>query len=116
MRTLRLALLALLLLAGLGACGKKDRVKEPKPLLSEQQMVDLLSDVYVVEAMLNQKKAAGQQIDSLTCAYYDQLFEHFGITDSILEANMTYYTRHPEILERIMDSVVVRLETAGRDR
>lgn len=113
---LRRTLVVLLLLAGLCACGKKDKVKVPKPLLSEQQMIEVLSDVYVVEAMLNQKKAVGQPVDSLSNAYYGQLFEHYGITDSIFEANMTYYAYSPDVLERIMDSVVGRLETAGRDR
>ena len=42
--------------------------------------------------------------------YYDQLFTHYGITDSIFEQNIKYYAERPEVLERIMDSVVQRLE------
>jgi hypothetical protein len=41
--------------------------------------------------------------------YYAQLFEHYGITDSIFEQNLKYYTERPAELEKIMDSVMQRL-------
>ena len=47
--------------------------------------------------------------------YYDQLFEHYGITDSIFSQNMQYYTERPEVLERIMDSVTQRLLKAANE-
>ena len=47
--------------------------------------------------------------------YYDQLFEHYGITDSIFEQNMRYYTERPEVLERIMDSTLQRLMKAANE-
>jgi hypothetical protein len=48
--------------------------------------------------------------------YYEQVFSHYGITDSVFNANMRYYTHSPEVLERIMDSVTQRLDNAGRKR
>ena len=41
--------------------------------------------------------------------YYDQLFEHYRITDSIFKQNIKYYSERPDVLEKIMDSVVQRL-------
>lgn len=81
-------------------------------LLTEQQMIDLMTDTYLIEAILNQKKSAGEDVTALQQAYYDQLFEHYGITDTIFEANMYYYTYDPAALERIMDSVTTRLTKA----
>jgi len=94
----------LLLLAAM-ACSERDKVKKPKVFLEEPQMIDVMTDSYLIEAKLNQMKSEGTDISSLQLAYYDQLFEHYGITDSIFEQNMYYYTHHPDILERIMDSV-----------
>lgn len=108
--------LAALLLVGLSACGNKNKVTKPELLLDEQQMIEVMSDVYVVEAILNQKKAQGEPVGTLPDEYYEQVFSHYGITDSIFNANMAYYTHYPEVLERIMDSVTRRLEEAGRDR
>lgn len=101
-----LALLALLLCF---SCNNKDKVRKPKVFLTEQQMIDVLSDSYLIEAEFNQKKTLGIDITDLQKVYYDQIFEHYGINDSIFEANMYYYTHQLPTLERIMDSVTNRL-------
>ena len=77
-------------------------------MLTEQQMVDVMTDAYLIEAILNQKKTTGEEVSQLQQTYYDQLFEHYGITDSIFEANMDYYSQNLAVLERIMDSVTNR--------
>lgn len=75
-------------------------------------MIDVLADSYLIEAQLNQIKADGKDVSQLQMDYYAQLFEHYGITDSIFEQNMYYYSYHPAILERVMDSVVNRFAQA----
>lgn len=73
-------------------------------------MIDILTDSYLLEAQLNQMKSVGSSdVSEYQKAYYAQLFEHYGITDTIFEENMTYYTHHPSTLERMMDSVANRL-------
>ena len=101
--------LALLVLP---SCMNKEKVRKPNVFLEEQQMIDVLTDSYLIEAELNQMKAAGTDVSSLQKAYYEQLFEHYGITDSIFEQNMYYYSHHPDVLERMMDSVTNRFVRA----
>ncbi len=100
------------LLLAFTACMNKEKVKKPEVFLSESQMVDVLADCYLIEAQLNQMKASGVTVDSLQVAYYDQLFGHYGITDSIFEENMNYYTHQPATLARVMDSVTNRFAQA----
>ena len=110
-RTCFFLALALVLLVGCQRGG----MKQPQLLLTEEQMVDVLADSYLIEAELNQKKSVGENVTDLQVAYYQQLFEHYGITDSIFDENMAYYTYQLPILERIMDSVnarFVKLQTA----
>lgn len=104
----RILFIVLSILCLLPSCNDKKQVREPEPLLTEQQMVDVMTDAYLIEAILNQKKTAGEEVSSLQQTYYDQLFEHYGITDSIFEANMNYYSQNLAVLERIMDSVTNR--------
>ncbi len=110
MRILWMAALAVVVL--LSACDGSNKVKKPEPFLTEQQMIEVLTDSYLIESDLNQRKTVGENVTKLQTAYYDQLFEHYGINDSILEQNMVYYTHYPEVLERIMDSVNQRFVKA----
>ena len=94
----------------------------PERLLSEQEMIAIMTDVQIIEADINYQKTQEheQKPDDtikivpkdyvrMSRDYYDQLFEHYGITDSIFVQNMKYYTERPEVLGRIMDSVMQRL-------
>lgn len=103
---------ALFLVTAMLVLSCTDREKRPEVFLDEPQMIDVLADAYLIEAQLNLKKTAGVDVTDLQVAYYEQLFEHYGITDSIFEQNMAYYTRQPAILERVMDSVANRFARA----
>ena len=93
----------------LTACGAKDTVVPPETLLNETQMIDILTDVQLIEGELNFRRSEGEDIQGRNNLYYNQLFEHYGITDSIFSENLRYYTEKPAILERITDSVYKRL-------
>lgn len=94
------------------ACGGKEAVPKPEVLLTEQQMIDVLTDAYLIEGDLTQKRTAGKDVSKLQESYYRQLFEHYNLTDTLFKQNMTYYSYHPEMLEIIMDSVANRFEKA----
>ena len=103
----------------MSACGSKSNTFMPKRLLTEQEMIDVMTDVQIIEADINSRKTEEieqglpqKDYSQLTASYYDQLFAHYGITDSIFSQNMQYYTERPAVLERIMDSVTQRLVKA----
>ena len=102
-------LVIVLFLVTLVACGPKKDINMPEHLLTEQEMISIMTDVQILESDLNDRKASGKDIGDMPRAYYDQLFVHYDITDSIFSQNLKYYTQHPDILERILDSVVNRL-------
>ncbi len=103
----------------LSACGHKDKGFMPERLLSEAEMIDIMTDVQIIEADINYQKTKEREAEEapkdykdLTQSYYDQLFAHYGITDSIFSQNMRYYTERPDQLEKIMDSVMQRFVRA----
>ena len=98
------------------ACGHKDEGFMPERLLTEQEMIDLMTDVQIIEADITYQKTMEREqgntpkdYSGITQSYYNQLFEHHGINDSIFSQNIKYYTERPAIMERIMDSVLQRL-------
>jgi hypothetical protein len=114
----RLVLISLLFVLVCG-CAHKDKGFMPERVLSEREMIDIMTDVQFIEADINYRKTQEKGAESspndyreLTQSYYDQLFEHYGITDSIFSQNMRYYTERPAQLEKIMDSVFQRLTKA----
>lgn len=103
-------LLIFLIICVFSSCSSEKKKAAPIVLLSEQQMVDVLTDVEIMEGIIAYKKNANQKIAYLKNIGYDTLFAHYGITDSIFEENLMYYNEmHPYTLERVMDSVVSRL-------
>ena len=117
MKGLSYILFVLLLLS---ACGHKDKGFMPERLLTEQEMIAIMTDVQIIEADISlQKTREREQSDTikikskdyvkLSREYYSQLFVHYGITDSIFAQNIRYYTERPTELERILDSVKRRL-------
>jgi hypothetical protein len=117
----RLVLLSLLFFLAI-ACDRKEKGFMPEQLLNEQEMINLMTDVQIIEADLNYQKTQEHEQDpndtikiipkdyvKMSRDYYTQLFEHYGITDSIFKQNLKYYTERPAELEKIMDSVMQRL-------
>lgn len=111
----RLVLISLLFVL-VAACGHKDKGFMPERLLTESEMMDIMTDVQIIEADINYRKtqvreegAQPPEFRNLTQSHYDQLYEHYGITDSIFSQNLRYYSEHPDVLEKIMDSVTQRL-------
>ena len=118
----------ILLFVLVAACGGKDKGFKPERLLTEEEMISIMADVQIIEAEINYEKQQLRERNpddttpvvpkdyvNMSREYYGQMFEHYGINDSILEQNMRYYTERPEVLERIMDSVLQRLVRAANE-
>ena len=93
------------------SCDSKPKRTPPEVLLSEPQMIDVMTDVQIMEGIISYKRNSNQKTAYIRDVGYDTLFAHYGITDSIFEENVKYYNDvDPLALIRIMDSVTVRLE------
>lgn len=93
------------------SCSSEKKKSAPSVLLTETQMVDVMTDVQIMESIISYKKNANQKTEYLRTTGYDTLFAHHGITDSIFKVNMTYYNEaEPQTLIRIVDSVEARLQ------
>ena len=77
-------------------------------------MITILADMQIIEADLNFRKTNQQDITGLAQSYYSQLFEHYGITDSVFSQNLSYYAQSPATMERLMDSVMLRLTSSAQ--
>lgn len=111
MVTKNLKILTLSVLLLLASCeNKQTKVTAPNVLLSEPQMVEIMTDVYVLENAINYRRGKSINTNNLKTKGYEALFEHYGITDSVFFENMDYYNDNPVLMKRVMDSVVANFE------
>jgi hypothetical protein len=94
------------------SCGNKQtKVTAPNVLLSEPQMVEIMTDVYILENAINHRRGKSISTNNLKTKGYEALFEHYGITDSVFYENVDYYNDNPVVMKRVMDSVLVNFES-----
>ena len=109
MATNNLKILILSVLLLLMSCNdKQSDVTAPTVLLSESEMVDVMTDVYIIENAINYRRGKGTKITNLKTNGFDAVFTHYGINDSIFKKNVEYYNDNPVVMKRIMDSVNMR--------
>jgi len=94
-------------------------IPRPSPFLSERRMVELLTEMHVIEAKLQQMQNEGTSFDvmrSTTTSAYAELFERFGLTEESFEANLFFRTYQSRDIERIQTRVHENLQRMSEER
>lgn len=100
-------LLSLLLL--LGCQAPEDQ--KPDDLISEDRMVDILTEVHLAESQTSRLSLGS--IDSSRVAYKHietKLFQKMKVDTSVYSRSFIFYSSHPKYMERIYQNVVDRLK------
>ncbi len=97
----------ILLLSSCYNTNKSDSVI-PEILLTKSQLVEILTEVQIIEANFriskNRSKASKQKPN-----YYNKILLEYGITLPQLKANIDYYHNSPAVMEEIYDLVLANL-------
>mgnify|MGYP001101236479 CR=1 FL=1 len=111
MNELKLVVVYLLILIGSSflSCKQTEETK-PEVLLTESQMIDVTTDIQLIEAALNYRRNIGLDFTDIRDVYYGHLFEKHGITAEIYQENVLFYNRTPARMESIYNEVLENLE------
>jgi len=99
----------------LASCSRTEKPLLPEGMskdsvISRDRMVLILTDIHVLEAVLQyQRNRKGQSLDPVT-ARYQQLFSEYGISRKRFTQNLAYYQSDPEEFLKIYNDVVSELE------
>ena len=99
---------ALFLCAALAGCSRNP---VPAGVMSEDVMVCFLEQAYLLEGFYAVE--TGYQYDTLhpeMLASYDSLLASYSITRDDFERSVKWYSHHPDIYERVHDSVLARID------
>ena len=93
------------------ACGEKKQVPEnlPKVLLTEEKMSEVLSEVQLIEAYLNEIPYNKRGSNDSDYVYYPLLFEKYKISKGDFLENLAYYSQNEETISSIYDKSIIIL-------
>jgi hypothetical protein len=82
----------------------------PDNILSEEKMASILVDTQLLEATYNSRLLNLLDRKERMTRYYNEIFEHHGVTEESFNESYTYYEEHPEKLDLIYEMVFEDLE------
>jgi hypothetical protein len=103
-------LVALLILS---AC---DGDKKPAEILSEPEMVRVLSEIYLAEEKAGNMGISYDSVVKLFPKFEAKIFEKTGVSDSIFKVSLEYYKSNPAALEHIYTALVDSLNLKAEER
>lgn len=88
----------------------KDPVELPDPLLSHEQMVQIITDIQLAEGIITVNRLSKMgEAESLEDSVYKVVLDHYGISGEVLQKNMYYYNIRPKQMELIFEDVLTNL-------
>ncbi len=101
-------LLFIIILFALCGC---NHLKDAKPadLISQEQMTEILVDIHVADAIIDQKYGSQIANASLNNALYTRIFQNYHVTMSQYKSSYEYYERHPVLMDKMYVQVITEL-------
>lgn len=95
----------------LTSCYQENKVETavPEHLLPKKEMVDVLTDIHITEAVISYHRMNKTLTEEMSARYYNMIFDKYHITHRILKENLRYYNTTPEEMEKIMEDVLTNL-------
>lgn len=102
--------IALLVFFAITSCGPEAPEKSedlPEWIIPEDKMVDILTDVHIVEGARIGQSVLG---DSLPAKYhYNVLWEKHGVNAALYDSSFRFYSRNAERMDLMYEEVLTRL-------
>lgn len=84
--------------------------KRPEAILSKDQMVQVMGDIYITEEKVNQLGLPRDSTKQVFSAIGQKIFEHAGMRDSVFKKSFDYYMERPKEMELIYTALVDTLQ------
>jgi len=93
----------------------QEKVVEAPPPINKEQMVNIITDIQLVEAKLNYEKRDDVRKQKLTEKYYESVFSKYNISEEEFEESLYYYKKDIEALDQIYSDVITKLSKIESD-
>jgi hypothetical protein len=89
--------------------GKKNTAEKPNNLVSPQKMEQMLRELHIVDALINQKSLAADSAKKLSTDYYDFIYRKYAVTAIDFNNSFQYYLHNPADMDSIYLKVLENL-------
>lgn len=90
--------------------GCKPREEKGPEILSEDQMVALLIDTHLADALLAKDPATVDRKRDMALYVYPSVLEKHAVTKAQMDSSVSWYLKHPKVYVRIYEKVMKDLE------
>jgi hypothetical protein len=88
---------------------EQKEISIPDYVITQDSMVQILTDVYIQETMINLYNQQGQHMKMNPVKQYQLIFDKYKITKERYDTSYQFYLDNPVLLNKIYESVVVEL-------
>lgn len=100
--------LILIILVSL-SCNKKEKLSVRKDFLTHKDMVKLIAEVHIIEALVEERRNTGELKPGELKLFYDQLFAKYKINIDLFYNNINFYLERPGEFLKIYDEAITEL-------
>ena len=93
-------------LAWMTSCGEK----RPEGILSKQQMVQIMEEIYIAEEKVNHLALPRDSAKGVAASMTAKVFEEAAVNDTIFRQSFDYYMERPQEMELIYTALVDTLQ------
>jgi hypothetical protein len=84
--------------------------KTPEGILSKQEMVQIMEELYIAEEKLNHLSLSRDSSKRIFTEIEAMVFENAAVEDSVFRRSFDYYMEHPKEMELIYTALVDTLQ------
>ena len=84
--------------------------KRPSNVLSEEEMVKVLTEIYITEEKVNTLALPPDSAQYVFKQLKSRMFRNLNVSDSVFQASLDFYMTEPKQMERIYSTLVDSLQ------
>ena len=89
------------------------KVNRGKPVIKKAKMVEILADIHLAQALLEQEPMFPQ--DTKKEYYYCHILERHGVTEELFDSAIGWYAANTDIFEQVYADVIAKLEREKKE-
>lgn len=108
---MRTKIVVLTICVAWAACTTTPTQDFPEGILSQDQMIEVITDIQLINAAQKNIPIAGNKMKAMQDTSYAIIFSHHGTDYATFDSSLRTYSRQPEVMGAIMEQVAEQINS-----